>query len=584
MDPDTWEKKQYNISGSVRYAGDLGGQHRFVSTNHSGETKVHSHKDKDSAEAMAKRHSLTEHADYVAAGKYIPKVGDKIRTKLGGQIPGVVTKVDGTKVHFDHQTDKYPTGHPKSYETHISNVRLDERTIVEEPQKNTGYVGDLSNPQTNTNEPMSEDDQDKIQEGFKGFVNTVKAAHRAKRMQKNHKPTEQEKKDEKDMANMGQNYDDKYVKESDANPTPREKKVGFTNDKADDMAHNTIKYVGKNKVGTHSFSTVDKNGTYAMSRGDSRGAAYRAAKSEIKPRIAEGDSDAVENDPAPSSLASGGQGLKEVHHVTGRHYPKPKAEPKFKVLPYDQFVAGRKPKSPSTIPHDPFPKTNMCPDCEGEGNIKGKECAYCHGVGEIFESVTDKLAAIRAKSETPEGRAKAAKIKKILGAFKKVENPWAKPNGPSKLGPEWAKKPPVNESWPDRDKNKKGPLSKKGAGNIPAAGKGKKAPGDTSGNDEIDPKAKHAGKANNNGATKANDSGKMPEIPSFMDRNKKQPDKKDPSASTKIVLGSKADLNNRDSDGNKLVLGSKKDKVIFNPTQIQKDLTSSPITNPQGSN
>lgn len=61
------------------------------------------------------------------------KVGDKIRTIRGGQTAGVVTKIDGDTVHFDHATATYQTvwsgakGKPKQYATHISNVKLDER-------------------------------------------------------------------------------------------------------------------------------------------------------------------------------------------------------------------------------------------------------------------------------------------------------------------------------------------------------------------------------------------------------------------------------------------------------------------------
>jgi Domain of unknown function (DUF6321) len=55
----------------------------------------------------------------IAAHAYTPKVGDKIRTRMGGQIPGEVTKVTDKHVYFTH-----PEG--KKYKTHISNVRLDE--------------------------------------------------------------------------------------------------------------------------------------------------------------------------------------------------------------------------------------------------------------------------------------------------------------------------------------------------------------------------------------------------------------------------------------------------------------------------
>jgi hypothetical protein len=55
------------------------------------------------------------------------KVGDRIRTKKLG-IPGIITKIEGDKVSFDHATDKYDTqwsgakDQPKTYETFKSDV------------------------------------------------------------------------------------------------------------------------------------------------------------------------------------------------------------------------------------------------------------------------------------------------------------------------------------------------------------------------------------------------------------------------------------------------------------------------------
>lgn len=63
------------------------------------------------------------------------KVGDRIRTLRGGQIPGYVTKIEGDYVHFNHSTDKNQTvwsgakGLPKSYRTHKSNVVKEEREV-----------------------------------------------------------------------------------------------------------------------------------------------------------------------------------------------------------------------------------------------------------------------------------------------------------------------------------------------------------------------------------------------------------------------------------------------------------------------
>lgn len=61
----------------------------------------------------------------IAAAAYVPKVGDKIRTRRGGQIPGVVTKVTNTHVHFTH-----PEG--KKYKTSVNNVMREEVEQVDE--------------------------------------------------------------------------------------------------------------------------------------------------------------------------------------------------------------------------------------------------------------------------------------------------------------------------------------------------------------------------------------------------------------------------------------------------------------------
>lgn len=60
--------------------------------------------------------------------RYNPQVGDKIRTRMGGQIPGTVTKVTDTHVHFTH-----PEG--KKYKTSINNVMREEVESVDEAQK-----------------------------------------------------------------------------------------------------------------------------------------------------------------------------------------------------------------------------------------------------------------------------------------------------------------------------------------------------------------------------------------------------------------------------------------------------------------
>ena len=64
----------------------------------------------------------------IASAAYQPKVGDKIRTRHGGQIPGEVTKVTDTHVHFKH-----PEG--KTYKTSISNVMREEVELDEVSSK-----------------------------------------------------------------------------------------------------------------------------------------------------------------------------------------------------------------------------------------------------------------------------------------------------------------------------------------------------------------------------------------------------------------------------------------------------------------
>ena len=60
------------------------------------------------------------------------KIGDRIRTKLGGQTPGIITKIEGDKIYFDHATATYQTvwsgakGKPKQYVAHRSNVVKEE--------------------------------------------------------------------------------------------------------------------------------------------------------------------------------------------------------------------------------------------------------------------------------------------------------------------------------------------------------------------------------------------------------------------------------------------------------------------------
>jgi hypothetical protein len=63
----------------------------------------------------------------IAAQAYEPKIGDKVRTRKGGQIPGKVEKIEGNKVFFRH-----PEG--KLYATHSSNLMREEAESVNEDQ------------------------------------------------------------------------------------------------------------------------------------------------------------------------------------------------------------------------------------------------------------------------------------------------------------------------------------------------------------------------------------------------------------------------------------------------------------------
>jgi hypothetical protein len=64
----------------------------------------------------------------IAAQAYEPKVGDKVRTRKGGQIPGKVEKIENNKVFFRH-----PEG--KLYATHSSNLMREEAEQVDEGSK-----------------------------------------------------------------------------------------------------------------------------------------------------------------------------------------------------------------------------------------------------------------------------------------------------------------------------------------------------------------------------------------------------------------------------------------------------------------
>ena len=60
----------------------------------------------------------------IASSAYEPKIGDNVRTRKGGQIPGKVEKIEGDKVYFRH-----PEG--KLYTTHSGNLMREEVELDE---------------------------------------------------------------------------------------------------------------------------------------------------------------------------------------------------------------------------------------------------------------------------------------------------------------------------------------------------------------------------------------------------------------------------------------------------------------------
>ena len=60
----------------------------------------------------------------IASSAYEPKIGDNVRTRKGGQIPGKVEKIEGNKVYFRH-----PEG--KLYTTHSGNLMREEAELDE---------------------------------------------------------------------------------------------------------------------------------------------------------------------------------------------------------------------------------------------------------------------------------------------------------------------------------------------------------------------------------------------------------------------------------------------------------------------
>lgn len=75
----------------------------------------------------------------IATHAYEPKVGDKVRTRKGGQIPGKVEKIKGNKVYFRH-----PEG--KLYATHSSNL-MREAVKDAADEGEYDYEGDMAKSQ-----------------------------------------------------------------------------------------------------------------------------------------------------------------------------------------------------------------------------------------------------------------------------------------------------------------------------------------------------------------------------------------------------------------------------------------------------
>ena len=100
-------------------------------------TKLRDNVAKINAAALKKEEFELEEGKYastigaISAAEYQPKIGDKIRTRKGGQIPGTVTSVTDTHVHFKH-----PEG--KTYKTSIYNV-MREETVMEKTDQENSY-------------------------------------------------------------------------------------------------------------------------------------------------------------------------------------------------------------------------------------------------------------------------------------------------------------------------------------------------------------------------------------------------------------------------------------------------------------
>jgi hypothetical protein len=142
-----------NNNKIIASASDEAGAKRSISSAHlpplsvkdKSVLKIVKMKKPQQAGEMLKSDNLVESKDTL-------KIGDKIRTKLGGQTPGIITKIEGDKIYFDHATAKYDTvwsgakGKPKQYVAHRSNVVKEE--INEAFSKTTFDFVELDGPKT----------------------------------------------------------------------------------------------------------------------------------------------------------------------------------------------------------------------------------------------------------------------------------------------------------------------------------------------------------------------------------------------------------------------------------------------------
>lgn len=122
----------------------------------------------------------------IASYAYEPKVGDKVITR-GGQIPGVVHKIVGDKVHFTHKSGKKYKTHANNLRRHItaeevseSNLKAGQTVRLDKPGHTYhGKLADVLGPHPTHKDHISVQFRDPSDQKSKGFV---KAAIHAKHL------------------------------------------------------------------------------------------------------------------------------------------------------------------------------------------------------------------------------------------------------------------------------------------------------------------------------------------------------------------------------------------------------------------